>query len=194
MMVKSVCVFCGSRAGNDPAWRTAATELGTALARRDVHLVYGGGNVGIMGILADAVLAAQGTVTGVIPESLVHRELAHAGVTDMRVVVSMHTRKALMSELSDAFIALPGGLGTFEELFEVLTWAQLGFHQKPIAIWNINGYFDPLILMMDRALDSGYMRLENRSLLRVASTLPELLSIIGLTTDEPNPDGSHSES
>lgn len=174
--VQSLCVFCGSRPGTEPTWAAAATELGTELARHGIHLVYGGGNVGIMGVLADAVLAGGGEVTGVIPESLVNRELAHTGVKDMRVVVSMHTRKALMSELSQGYIALPGGLGTFDELFEILTWAQLGFHHKPVAILNTNSYFDPLVTLLDRAVESGFMRVEHRNLVFIANTIPELLA------------------
>ncbi|WP_437191044.1 TIGR00730 family Rossman fold protein [Planctomicrobium sp. SH527] len=174
--VQSLCVFCGSRPGKDPVWAAAATELGTELARHGIHMVYGGGNVGIMGIVADAVLAGGGEITGVIPESLVNRELAHPGVKDMRVVVSMHTRKALMSELSQGYIALPGGLGTFDELFEILTWAQLGFHRKPVAILNTNGYFDPLVAMLDFAVESDFMRAEHRSLVFIANTVSELLA------------------
>ncbi len=174
-MLESLCVFCGSRPGTHSAILDAATELGSALAARNVSLVYGGGHVGIMGVLADAVLAAGGKVTGVIPDSLVKREVAHPGVEDMRVVVSMHTRKAMMSELADGYAALPGGLGTFEELFEVLTWKQLGFHGKPIAALNVNGYFDPLIQMLDRAVDDGFMKPECRDFLHIANTVPELL-------------------
>ncbi|HWL08720.1 MAG TPA: TIGR00730 family Rossman fold protein [Planctomicrobium sp.] len=174
----AICVFCGSRPGIHSVYQQTATDLGTALAQNRIHMVYGGGNVGIMGIVADAVLAAKGTVTGVIPESLKHRELAHPGVTDMRVVVSMHTRKALMSELSDGFVALPGGLGTFEELFEVLTWGQLGFHHKPMALLNVNGYYDPMIEMMDRAVEDGFMKPENRKLLYMASSVPDLIQFL----------------
>ena len=182
----TLCVFCGSRTGSDPAFTQVAVELGTALAEGHIRLVYGGGNVGLMGVLADAVLAAHGQVTGVIPQSLVNRELAHAGVDDMRVVESMHARKALMAQLADGFLALPGGLGTFEELFEILTWAQLGFHHKPVAVLNVNGYFDPLLDLMDRAVRDGLLRSENRALLMVCDSAPQLLDCFTATEDTSN--------
>ncbi len=177
-MLNSLCVFCGSYPGIREDYRLAGEELGRALARNNVHVVYGGGNVGMMGIVADAVLEEGGRITGVIPESLMQREVAHCGVEDMRVVVSMHTRKALMSELSEGFVALPGGLGTFEELFEVLTWAQLGFHHKPVALLNVSGYFDPLITMMDRSVDEGFMKPANRDLLKITNSVSGLLDLI----------------
>jgi uncharacterized protein (TIGR00730 family) len=172
--IQSLCVFCGSRAGADPAYAAAARELGHALAAAGIRLVYGGGNVGLMGVIADAVLAGGGQVTGVIPSALVSRELAHAGVADMRITDSMHARKALMAELSDGFIALPGGLGTLEELCEVLTWAQLDFHHKPIALLNTQGYFDPLIQMLDKSVAEDFMRPANRGLLHVAASPRDL--------------------
>lgn len=172
--MKSVCVFCGSRAGAHPAYADAARQLGQVLVERGIRMIYGGGNVGIMGIIADAMLERGGQITGVIPASLVNRELAHAGVQDMRIVESMHARKALMAELSDGFVALPGGLGTFEELCEILTWGQLGFHHKPVALLNVRHYFAPLIQMLDRAVTEEFLHAKNRQLLLVAESIPQL--------------------
>jgi uncharacterized protein (TIGR00730 family) len=171
----SICVFCGSSAGVRPDYATAASAFGQLLAEQKIRLVYGAGNVGLMGLLADAALAAGGSVIGVIPQMLVDRELAHPG-TDLRIVTSMHERKALMAELADAFVALPGGLGTYEELCEVLTWGQLGIHAKPVACLNIAGYFDPLERMLDHAVDEGFLRLEQRKLLIVADDGEKLLA------------------
>jgi uncharacterized protein (TIGR00730 family) len=152
-----------------------AAVFGTLLAQRSIRLVYGGGNVGLMGVLADAALAGGGEVVGVIPQMLVDRELAHRG-TDLRIVTSMHERKALMAELSDAFVALPGGLGTYEELFEVLTWAQLDIHHKPVACLNVLGYFDPLARLLDRAVEEGFLRPESRRAFLSASDPEKLLT------------------
>jgi uncharacterized protein (TIGR00730 family) len=174
----SVCVFCASNTGVDPRFADAARELGEWLAQNQIGLVYGGGRVGLMGILADACLAARGRVVGVIPRSLVERELAHSGLSELRVVSSMHERKAVMADLSSAFVALPGGMGTFDELFEIITWAQLGFHAKPICIVNTAGYFDPLIAMVGHAHASGFVAPQHRELLKVAPTVsrvPETL-------------------
>ena len=171
-------MFCGSSAGADPVHRQLATDFGTLLAREGLDLVYGGGSVGLMGAIADAVLQAQGQVIGVIPRFLATRELLHTGITDTRLTDNMHERKALMSDLSDAFIALPGGLGTFEELFEVLTWAQLGLHQKPIGLLNIAGYFDPLVAMIDRAIKDGFCRQEHRLLFVVDDQPTRLLQLV----------------
>jgi uncharacterized protein (TIGR00730 family) len=167
----SVCVFCGSNAGVDPTFADAARELGGWLGRNRVGLVYGGGRVGLMGILADACLAASGKVIGVIPRSLVERELAHNGLTELRVVSSMHERKAVMADLSSAFVALPGGMGTFDELFEIITWAQLGFHSKPICIVNTAAYYDPLVAMVRNAQASGFVAPQYRELLKVAPSV-----------------------
>src|SRR5271163_4044120 len=145
MNIKRVCVYCGSNSGSLPAFAVAARELGAALARRGLGLVYGGGCVGLMGVVADAVVAQGGEVIGVIPEVLAKREMAHFGLKDLRVVGTIHERKALMAELADAFIALPGGFGTMEELCEALTWAQLGLHHKPLGLLNVAGYYDPLL-------------------------------------------------
>ncbi|MCS7012555.1 MAG: TIGR00730 family Rossman fold protein [Chloroherpetonaceae bacterium] len=175
---KSICVYCGSRTGNSPAHRAAASALGTAIAQHGLRLVYGGGQLGLMGILADAALAQGGEVVGVIPEMLVRRESAHRGLTELIVVDSMHARKAKMVELSDAFIALSGGLGTLDELFEILTWAQLGFHQKPCGILNIDGYYDSLLAFLDHAVSEGFVKPSQRTALLVSSSVSELLAEI----------------
>lgn len=164
MAIKSVCVYCGSNSGSRPAYTQSARELGQILAQRRIRLVYGGGRVGLMGTIADAVLAAGGEVTGVIPESLVAREVAHRGLKDLRIVPSMHQRKALMAELSDAFIALPGGFGTLEEFAEILTWAQLGLHRKPHGIINIDGFYDSLLAFFDHAVAEKFVRQSHRDL------------------------------
>ena len=173
--LKRICVFCGSSAGFDPVHRTAATEFGQLLVREGIELVYGAGSVGLMGAIADAVLLASGHVIGVIPQFLATRELLHEGLADVRITHTMHERKALMSELSDAFVALPGGLGTFEELFEVLTWGQLGLHAKPIGLLNVDGYFGPLVAMIDRAIADGFCRAEHRRLFVVDDQPDRLL-------------------
>ena len=174
---RRLCVFCGSSAGSNPAYRVAADAVGRLLAARGIELVYGGGNVGLMGTVADACLAAGGEVTGVIPEALVGREFQgrtvdHRGLTRLEVVDSMHTRKARMAELSDGFIALPGGFGTFEEFCEVLTWAQLGFHAKPCGLLDVEGYYAPLLALFDHAVDEGFLRDEHRRMV-LASASPE---------------------
>lgn len=162
--MKRICVFCGSSKGFQPVYAETARALGTVLASQGVGLVYGGGNVGLMGIVADAVMERGGTVIGVIPEALVNRELAHRDVTELVVVRSMHERKARMAELSDGFIALPGGYGTFEEFCEIITWAQLGMHRKPCAILNVQRYYDPLLTLFDRAVAEGFVYPSNRRL------------------------------
>jgi uncharacterized protein (TIGR00730 family) len=171
-------VFCGSSAGFDPIHAQMAGNMGASLAREGIELVYGGGSVGLMGAVADAVLQSGGHVIGVIPRFLATRELLHERISDLRLTETMHERKALMSTLSDAFIALPGGLGTFEELFEVLTWAQLGLHSKPTGLLNIAGYFDPLIAMVDRAIEQGFCREEHRQLFVVEDQTERLLQKI----------------
>jgi len=178
MGLHSICVFCGSSAGARGEYAAAAQAMGNLLAQRGIRVVYGGGNVGLMGVLADAALAAGGQVLGVIPQMLVDRELAHRGIGELRIVGSMHERKALMAELSDAFIALPGGMGTFEELCEVLTWAQLGIHAKPVGILNTRGYYDALIQLFDRALSEQFLRPEHRRLLLTAAEPAELLRLL----------------
>lgn len=162
-----ICVFCGSQVGRQPAYAAAAVALGTLLAQRAIGLVYGGGKVGLMGVVADAALAAGGEVIGVIPERLMNRELGHGGVTDLRVVDSMHQRKAMMSDLSDAFIALPGGYGMFEEFFEVVTWMQLGIHAKPCGLLNVRGYYDNLLALLDHAAAESFIRPHHRAMVLV---------------------------
>jgi uncharacterized protein (TIGR00730 family) len=159
-------------------YATTAQEVGRLLAERGIRVVYGGGNVGLMGVLANAVLAAGGQIIGVIPQMLVDRELAHRGVTELRIVNSMHERKALMAELSDAFLALPGGLGTFEELFEVLTWAQLGIHDKPCGCLNVSGYFDPLNRILDQTVAEGFLEPARRRLLISSADPEEMLTLL----------------
>ena len=176
--MKRISVFCGSSAGHRLEYAAAARAMGEALARRGLGLVFGGGQVGLMGIVADACLAAGGDVIGVIPRGLARKELAHAGLKDMRVVESMHERKALMAELSDAFVALPGGFGTLEEFFEVLTWAQLGIHHKPCALLNVAGYFDPLLKLIEHSVDEGFVNPEHRRLLLQAPTADAVLDAI----------------
>jgi hypothetical protein len=173
--IRRVCVFCGSNAGIDAAYRTAADELGREIARREWGLVYGGGSVGLMGVLADAVLAAGGRVIGVIPKMLATKELLHPNATEMHVAPSMHARKALMEKLADAFVALPGGYGTFVELLEIITWAQLGLHAKPIGLLNIRGYFDRLTGFFDHAISEGFIKARQRHLVVAAATPAELL-------------------
>lgn len=163
-------MFAGSSPGARPAYRTAAAALGSALASRGIGLVYGGARVGLMGAVADAALAADGSVIGVIPETLVAKEIAHTGLSELRVVRSMHERKALMADLADAFIALPGGWGTVEELFEILTWSQLGLHRKPAGLLNVAGYFDPLLAFVDHSAREGFVRPEQRSMIAVADS------------------------
>lgn len=172
--MKRVCVFCGSSPGRDPRHREAAGRLAHVLVGRGLALVFGGGSVGLMGVLADAVLAAGGEAIGVIPHGLAAREVAHGGLLDLRVVPSMHARKSLMAELSDAFLALPGGFGTLEELFEAITWSQLGIHRKPIGVLNVGGYYDGLIGFLDHAVAEGFVSRENRGLVQIADT-PEAL-------------------
>lgn len=156
--VRSLCVFCGSSPGADPVHGDAARTLGAALAGAGIELVYGGGRVGLMGMVADAAMAAGGKVTGVIPKALADLEVAHHGLDELHIVGSMHERKALMADRSNGFIALSGGIGTFEELFEIWTWAQLGYHRKPVALYNIDSFYDPLIALLRHTVDEGFMR------------------------------------
>jgi uncharacterized protein (TIGR00730 family) len=170
--MKRICVYCGSREGDRPAYREAAETLGRLIATSGIGIVYGGASVGLMGTVADAAIDAGGEVIGIIPEALLARELGHQRLTELRVVASMHVRKAMMEQLSDGFIALPGGLGTFEELFEILTWSQLGFHDKPIGVLNVDGYYDGLLDFLDHAVAAGFVPRAQRHVL--------------LDADEPN--------
>lgn len=173
--ISRVCVFCGSSPGARPAYGRAAHEFGNLLGARGIDLVWGGGNVGLMGIVADATLAAGSRAIGVIPEALAERELGHSLATELHVVRTMHERKALMADLSDAFVALPGGMGTFDELFEILTWAQLGFHAKPIGLLDVEGYYAPLLAFLDGARDEGFVRPGDRANLLVETDPGRLL-------------------
>jgi len=181
--MKSCCVFCGSSPGARAEYREVATALGREIAGRGLRLVYGGASVGLMGAVADAALDAGGEVVGVIPHALAKKEVMHEGLTELRYVDSMHERKAMLGDLADAFIALPGGLGTFEELLEVLTWAQLGIHQRPCGLLNVAGYYDPMLAMIERAVEERFVRAEHRGLLMAASEPAELLD--GFAAYEP---------
>lgn len=174
-VIKRICVFCGSNGGNDPLYANAARGLGRLFAREGIALVYGGGRVGLMGILADSVLEAGGEAIGVIPHALWAREVGHAGLTDLRIVETMHERKAMMADLSDAFIALPGGLGTLEEIFEIWTWAQLGLHTKPLGFLDVNGFYGPLMEFLDGAMRARFLKDEHRSIAIVDPDAESLL-------------------
>jgi uncharacterized protein (TIGR00730 family) len=163
--LRGICVYCGSNPGIRPEYAAAAQELGRLLVDEGIRLVYGGGRVGLMGVIADAVMAAGGEAVGIIPAALDRREVAHRNVTELRIVSSMHERKALMNELSDGFIALPGGYGTFEELCEMLTWSQLGIHAKPIGLLNVAGFYDPLLSLLDHAVAEHFLHPDHRALL-----------------------------
>jgi uncharacterized protein (TIGR00730 family) len=171
----SLCIYCGSAVGNSPAYADAARALGRELVRRDIGLVYGGGNVGLMGAIADEVMSLGGRATGVIPEALMKREVGHHGLTELHVVKDMHERKAMMAELADGFIAMPGGFGTLEELFEVTTWAQLGLHRKPIGLLNVNGFYDGLTAFASHLVGQGFVRPDHAQLLMHAPDAAALL-------------------
>src|ERR1039457_3160410 len=176
--MKRICIFCGSSRGIRPEYLAAAEEMGRELVRRNIGLVYGGGNVGLMGIIADAVLRAGGEAVGVIPENLMAREVGHTGLTKLDVVCSMHERKAQMADLSDAFVALPGGFGTLEEFCEVVTWTQLGLHAKPCGILNVLGFYSPLLAMFDHAVVERFLKPENRGLVLAGETPADLLQAL----------------
>ncbi|MDQ4045263.1 MAG: TIGR00730 family Rossman fold protein [Chloroflexota bacterium] len=178
--MKSVCVFCASSIGTDPAFIDTTRLLGEAIATRGLCLVYGGGRVGLMGVLADTVLAADGDVIGVIPRSLQEREIAHSGLTELHVTESMHARKALMEQLADGFVALPGGFGTLDEFCEIVTWAQLGYHTKPIGLVDVNGYFATLLAFVDHAVEAGFIRPDHRQMLLEAETPGDLLDAMAV--------------
>jgi uncharacterized protein (TIGR00730 family) len=177
-MIKSICVFCGSSLGTNPLHRQAALGMGKEIARRGFRLVYGGGVVGLMGAIADAALEVGGEVIGVIPHALKKKEVGHAGLTRLEVVDSMHQRKARLADLADAFVAMPGGMGTFEEICEMLTWAQLGIHSKPCCLLNSGGYFDPMILQFDSAVREGFIKPKHRELMLIGRTPDEVLTAV----------------
>ena len=179
-MIHNIAVFCASADGVDPTYRAAAVELGRALAGREIGVVYGGAKVGLMRAVAEAALAECGRVVGVIPTVLVDLEVAHAGLTELHVTDTMHTRKALIGERSDAFIALPGGFGTFEELFEVLAWQTLKIHAKPVVLLNTNGFYDKLLAFLDDCVREGMLKAKNREIVLVAKTVDEALRMLGV--------------
>ncbi|NNF05816.1 MAG: TIGR00730 family Rossman fold protein [Candidatus Eisenbacteria bacterium] len=177
-MPSSICVYCGSSPGSQPIYAEATKSLAEVLVQRGIRLVYGGASVGTMGLLADHVLALGGEAVGVIPESLQAKEIAHPGLTELHVTDSMHSRKARMAELSEGFIALPGGLGTLDELFEIWTWGQLGFHSWPIGLLNVDGYYDHLIGFLDHAVEQGFVKPHHRSMIQVASSADLLVDTL----------------
>ena len=186
--MNSLCVFCGSRTGTDPAFAAAARAVGSAIGRRGWRLVYGGGGSGLMGEVADAALTAGARSTGVIPAALMERELGHRGLEELLVVETMHERKRMMAERSDAFVALPGGIGTFEELFEVWTWLQLGYHAKPVGLLNVAGYYDPLLAFLDRSVAQGFVPPAQRALLQVETHADALLDRLAALSGRPGGD------
>ena len=176
--MRRICVFCGSSEGARPIYVETARRLGRAMAERGIGLVYGGGKVGLMGVLADTILEAGGEAIGVMPQALIDREIGHPELTELKVVGSMHERKALMAELADGFVAVPGGIGTLEELIEVYTWSQLGIHDKGCGVLNVRGYYDGLVAFLDHAMQEGFLRLEHRAALTVADDPSELLDAL----------------
>ncbi|WP_233880916.1 LOG family protein [Paraburkholderia flagellata] len=174
--MKAVCVYCGSSPGANPIYTEAAQAFGRALVAANLALVYGGGKVGLMGVIADTVMAGGGRAIGVIPELLVDKEVGHVGLTELHVVPDMHHRKKMMADLSDAFVAMPGGAGTLEELFEVYTWAQLGYHRKPVGVLNISGFYDPLMSLLDHTVREGFMRQTYRDMLQTDSDPAALIA------------------
>ncbi|QRM18290.1 TIGR00730 family Rossman fold protein [Dechloromonas sp. TW-R-39-2] len=188
--MQRICVFCGANSGRNPLYWAEAERVGRLLAERGIELVYGGGNIGLMGAVADGCLAAGGSVIGVIPQALMGKEVdgrnvEHRALTRLEVVDSMHTRKARMAELADGFIALPGGFGTFEELCEILTWGQLGFHVKPIGLLNINKFYDPLLALFDHAVSEGFLREQNRAMALAETDIEQLLEAMQNFQPEP---------
>lgn len=179
--IKNVAIFCASANGAKPIYAEAAAELACGLARRGVGIVYGGANVGLMQVIAEAALAEGGCVVGVIPTLLVEAEVAHPAVTELHITDSMHSRKAMIGQRSDAFVALPGGFGTFEELFEVLAWQTLKIHAKPVLLLNINGFYDKLLAFLDYCVDEGMLKEKNRRIVHVANSVPELLDMLGFS-------------
>jgi uncharacterized protein (TIGR00730 family) len=185
--IRSLCVYCGSSMGRDPAYREAAAAVGTLMAANGVRLVYGGGAVGLMGVVADAVMAGGGEVFGVIPKGLFSNEVGHQGITELVEVDSMHQRKQRMAEEADAFLALPGGLGTLEELAEITTWAQLGIHAKPVGVLDLGGFWQPLLDFLDGAVESGFLRPANRELVVRITDVDDVLAVLGGHHTPENP-------
>ncbi len=185
--IRSLCVYCGSSMGRDPAHREAAAAVGTLMAAKGVRLVYGGGAVGLMGVVADAVMAGGGEVLGVIPKGLFSNEVGHQGITELVEVDSMHQRKQRMAEEADAFLALPGGLGTLEELAEITTWAQLGIHDKPVGVLDLDGFWQPLLDFLDGAVESGFLRPANRELVVRITDVDDVLAVLGGHRTPRNP-------
>jgi uncharacterized protein (TIGR00730 family) len=184
--MKAVCVYCGSATGARPVYAEAAKAFGRALVHNNLALVYGGGRVGLMGLIADEVLAAGGRAVGVIPELLVAKEVGHTDLTELHVVPDMHERKKMMADLSDAFVAMPGGVGTFEEFFEVYTWAQLGYHQKPVGLLDVNGYYDPLMAMLRHTVDEGFMRASLLDMIQVEAEPDAMIARLRTYTPPAN--------
>ena len=180
-LARRVCVFCGSNSGRNASYAAAAVAMGESIAKQGITLVYGGGRVGLMGVLADAVLGLGGRVVGVIPRAIATDEVAHPDLTELHVVGSMHERKALMADLAEAFVALPGGFGTLDELCEILTWAQLGMHRKPVSLLNVEGYFDPLLAFLDQAVSDGFIRPSHRRLLIEGRDPSRILQVLSRT-------------
>ena len=176
--MKKICIYCGSKTGQKAQYSQIAEALGKALARNNHEMIYGGGRVGIMGIIADAVLEEKGRVQGVIPISLMRKEVGHNGIQQLHVTEDMHSRKALMEKLSDAFVVLPGGFGTLDEMFEIITWRQLGFHKKPVFILNSEGYFDALLGFIQKATDEGFIHSDGDEIIRVANSVEEIIQLI----------------
>jgi hypothetical protein len=176
--MKKVCVYCGSKTGQKAEYSDIAQQLGLAFARNNIEMIYGGGRVGIMGIIADAVLEANGYVQGIIPISLMRKEVGHNGLQKLHVTEDMHSRKALMEKLSDAFVVLPGGFGTLDEMFEIITWRQLGFHKKPVLILNSDGYFDDLLNFIQKAESEGFIHSDGEEIVQVTQTVEEVIRII----------------
>lgn len=173
--MKSICVYCGSSFGNQPVYAEAARAMASEMVENNIELVYGGGKVGLMGVIADEILKLGGKATGVIPKALMDKEVGHTGLTQLHIVQNMHERKALMAELAEGFVAMPGGIGTLEELFEILTWSQLGFHQKPIGVLNVDGFYDGLIAFLQAQVRHGFVKPEQAELMLHATTAPALL-------------------
>lgn len=186
--ISSLCVYCGSSRGANPGFMPLAKELGREMAERNIRLIYGGGRVGLMGACADGVMAHGGQVIGIIPQHLQDREIGHSGLTELKVVDNMHTRKRMMFDLSDAFCVLPGGLGTLEELFEVVTWRQLGMHDKPIVVLNLDGYWDKLVGMIDGIIDDGFAQPAARQYFSVVNSIGRLFDILSAPSETQEPD------